>query len=257
MDVQRINEIGRGMNEILRVKTTPLGINFFRSKDDIPEDYQIIDKKMVTCAVIGLSRFYEIAVAITREYTEGICLGPDIAFGWGKVPPNIAEMTVGKFAGTKEEAAKVLSGMKSLEKKYNAYGVAPIDKITIVPDIIQIWGNPLQMMELVYANTWHNGGGFVELKTNGHGGSCYEVLTVPFIKNEVTLAIADMGDRRHGFAGDDAMIMGVPISKLEMLYDGLVNTQNTLNKIPILYNFDDVPFPIPDSVLARKFKELG
>jgi hypothetical protein len=51
--------------------------------------------------------------------------------------------------------------------------------------------------------------------------------------------------------------MGVPISKLEMLYDGLVNTQNTLNKIPILYNFDDVPFPIPDSVLARKFKELG
>lgn len=258
MNIKEINRIGKGLNNILRLKTTPLGIKFFEKSDNIPREFQIIDRKMVTCAVLGLSRYYEIPVAITKEFTKGICLGPDISLGWGEVPPDFGKMATGMFAENEEEAVKVLANMMSLEKgKYEAYAVAPIDSITIEPDIIQIWGNPLQMVELVYANTWHNGGERINLSTNGHGGSCYEVLAVPFIKNVITLALADMGDRRHGYAGDDDMIMGVPISKLEVLYDGLVKTQNTLNKVPILYNFDDLPFPIPNSVLKRKLTNIG
>jgi len=257
MDVKDLNRIGKGFNDILRLKTTPLGIILYEKESDITRDFQILDRKMVTCAVLGLSRYYEIPVAITKKYTKGICLGPDISLGWGEVPPNFGKMAAGMFADSEEEADKVLAGMMSLERgKYEAYAVAPIDKMSVIPDIVQIWGNPLQMMELVYANTWYNGGERISLSTNGHGGSCYEVLTVPFIKGVITLALADMGDRRHGYAGDDDMIMGVPISKLETLYNGLVQTQNTLNKVPILYNFDDLPFPIPNSVLKRKLKEL-
>jgi hypothetical protein len=49
------------------------------------------------------------------------------------------------------------------------------------------------------------------------------------------------------------MIIGIPITKLQRLYEGLEKIQNTRDGFPVLYNFEDVPFPIPNSVLGRKF----
>ena len=121
----------------------------------------------------------------------------------------------------KDGTGKLLTNWMSLDGKYEGFGVAPLDSITIEPDVVQFWCNPLQLMELIYANGWHNGGDRIKMNTNGHGGSCYEGLTVPFIKDEITIAIVDMGDRKHGLARDDDMILGVPISKLETLYDGM------------------------------------
>lgn len=256
MDIKTLNRIGKKLNEILRLKTTPVGLKFFEKVADIPKDFQLIDRKLVICGLIGLARYYDIAVAITTENTKGICPAADISLGIGKLPDNFGEMAVGGLAETVEGAENVLKDRAHLDDgKYEAFGIAPIDSITIEPDIVQIWANPLQMIVLAYANTWFNGG-YIGLRTNGHGASCYEVLSVPFTKNEIRYAIADMGDRRHGFAGDDDMIIGVPISKLEVLYKGLEKIQKTRDGFPVLYNFEDVPFPIPNSLLARKFPDL-
>ena len=256
MDVKQLNIIGKKLNGELRLKTTPVGIKFFESLEDIPEDFQIIDKKLVICGVIGLSRYYDIPVAFTKDNTKGICPAADISLNIGKLPDYFGELAKGAIAETAQGAEKVLKDRICLpESKYTAFGIAPIDSITIIPDVIQIWGNSLQMNVLSYANCWLDGG-YIGLRTNGHGASCYEVLTVPFVSKEIRYAIADMGDRRHGFAGDDDMIMGLPTSKLEKLYRGLEAVQKTRDGFPVMYNFEDVPFPIPDSVLARKFPHL-
>lgn len=256
MDIKLLNEIGKKLNEQLRLKTTPIGIKFFENIKDVPKDFQIIDKKLVICGVIGLARYYSIAVAITKENTAGICPAADISLSIGKLPDNFGEMAKGALAETAQGCVNALKDRPHLkEAKYQAFGVAPIDSMTIMPDVIQIWGNSLQMNVLSYANCWLDGG-YIGLSTNGHGASCYEVLSVPFIKNELRYAIADMGDRRHGFAGDDDMIMGLPTSKLEKLYKGLVEVQKTRDGFPVMYDFEDVPFPIPGSVVARKFKHL-
>lgn len=65
------------------------------------------------------------------------------------------------------------------------------------------------------------------------------------IDDTVRMALADMGDRRHGMARNDEMIMGMPIGKLERMYEGLVQTKKTLNRTPNLYNFGDIPFQVP------------
>jgi uncharacterized protein (DUF169 family) len=106
-------------------------------------------------------------------------------------------------------------------------------------------------MELEYSNVWNDGSGKIQLCSNGHGGSCYETLSWPLATNEIRLAIADIGDKRHGYAADDDMILGVPVGKLESLYEGLVATQSTLNRIPVLYNFDDVNVPRPSYALEH------
>jgi len=249
MDIRRI---GEGFSSLLKLKTMPLGFNFFEKAADIPSEYAICDKRKAVCNMVGLSRYYGIAVAVTREMTKGLCVVADISLGFGDIPEDLAERTVGAFAKSSEETGKMFRDMCTIgANRYEALGACPLDKMTILPDVVQIWGNPMQMLELEYANTWNHGDGRIELKSNGHGGSCYEVLTWPVVDDRIRMAVADMGDRRHGAAQDEEMILGVPVNRLEELYDGLVHTKKTLNRIPILYNFDDIPFPVPPYVLEK------
>ena len=218
MDLETLHTIGMGITDLLKLKTMPIGCSFFKTLKDIPQGYFVPDKKKVVCNMMGMSRYYGIGIALKKELTQGMCAVADISLGFGRKPDDHAEKTVGAFAKNIEETKKLFNDMKSVgEGIYAAIGACPIDKIPVIPDVVQIWGNPLQMLELEYAHTWNWGDGRVELRSNGHGGSCYEVLTWPVIDDTVRMAVADMGDRRHGMAQDDEMIMGIPIGKLEQM----------------------------------------
>ena len=256
MDIKTLNKIGEDLVRILRVRTIPVGIVFYENEEDIPAAFQRIEKRRPFCAVVGMARYYEIPVAITEEYIKGLCLGTDISMGYDEAPPDFGEQTAGYFAETAEGARGVLANMMTLQGKYKAVAIAPLTTIEVIPHLVQIWGNSQQMSTLAYSHTWHFGDKRVHLSTNGHGGSCYEALTVPFLKNEVTMALADAGDRRHGYASDDELILTVPINKLEQLYDGLLKNQETRHATPTVYNFEDLPFPIPPSVMAVKSPKL-
>jgi uncharacterized protein (DUF169 family) len=256
LDVKTLNKIGEDIVRILRVRTIPVGILFFKNPDDIPEEFQIIEKKKSFCSIVGLSRFYEIPVAITEEYIGGLCGGLDLPFGFGKRDPSSEESLVGYFGETLKDVQGIFSDMLFMKERIRAFGIAPITIINTIPDIVMIWGNPAQMSTLAYAHTWHSGGKRIRLATNGHGGSCYEALVVPYVKDEVTLTLADAGDRRHGYAGDDDMIMSVPTGKMEALYDGFIKNQQTRHGTPTVYNFDDLPFPIPPEAMAKKLSGI-
>ena len=251
MTLERLHELGSGFEKHLKLKTKPIGLKFFASKDEVPPEYQWIERKKVLCNLTGFSRYYEIPIAITVENTRNLCVVADLSMGIGTLPDGFAQNAAGKFAKTAEEAGKIFNGMKTLPFKFEVLGIAPLESSPIIPDVVQIWGNPTQMMELEYANVWNDGSSKIELCSNGHGASCYETLAWPLAKNEIRMAIADIGDKRHGYAADDDMILGVPINKLEILYQGLEATLGTLNRIPILYNFDDINFPIPPYSLAH------
>jgi uncharacterized protein (DUF169 family) len=252
MDIGFVREMGKGFFDLLRLRTMPLGINFFARGKDVPAEYTATKKRKVICNLIGFSRHFGVAVSTTREHSENLCAVADISLGFGKKPADFASKTAGAYARSADETAKMFEDMRSLgEGRCVAVGICPLDIIKIVPDVVQIWGTPVQMMELEYAYTWNHGDGRIELASNGHGGSCYEVLTWPILDGKIRMAVADMGDRRHGHAQDDEMILGVPIDMMDSLHDGLVHTMKTLNRLPILYNFDDIPFPIPPSVLEK------
>ena len=251
MDLDRLHELGKSFEAVLKLKTKPIGIKFFEKISDVPDDYEWIQRKKVMCNLCGFSRYYELPIAITKENTQGLCPVADISMGIGTVPEGFAEKAAGKFSKNAEQAAKIFEGMKTLPMKFEAVGISPLEISSVVPDVVQIWANPTQIMELEYSNVWNDGSGKIQLCSNGHGGSCYETLSWPLATNEIRLAIADIGDKRHGYAADDDMILGVPVEKLESLYEGLVATQSTLNRIPVLYNFDDVNFPIPSYALEH------
>ena len=62
MDIKRLNEIGRRLNEELRLKTTPLGIKFFEKPGDnkgLPV-FQITSIVFITIIVKSYSFHYVI-----------------------------------------------------------------------------------------------------------------------------------------------------------------------------------------------------
>ena len=249
MEVTRIREIADELVKLLRIKTVPVGIKLFESKDSIPKEYKCIKMKLAFCHFIGLARFREESVLVTKENSTSCAIG-SYALGFGNIPQGWAEKNVGRFAGTIEAVEKARSGIKPFtQNKYIAFGVAPLNKTPLIPDIVQIFGNPLQLLELVYSNTW-NGDKNIGLETNGHGASCYEALVIPYLTKRIRLAIADMGDRRYGYAGDEELIMGVPIESLERLFLGLKKTMQTINRYPILYNFLPVPKEVAEKISA-------
>lgn len=252
MELKELKECAKGFETILKLKTKPLGIKFFKSIDEVPQEYEWVEKKKAICNLCGFSRFYEIPIAITAENTKGLCVVEDVSlFGPELIPPMFPQNAAGKFAKDAEQTPKIVEGMKTMPFEFAAIGICPLEISPVIPDVVQIWGNPTQIMELEYANVWNDGAGKFQLCTNGHGASCYEALTWPIVTHEIRLAVADIGDKRHGYAGDNDMILGVPTDMIPSLYDGLVATQKTLNKLPILYNFDDIDFPIPGSVLGH------
>jgi len=250
MDIEKINEMGKWVDRFMRLKTNSLGVKFYEKAESVPKEFKRFDRPQPVCAVFGWSRFLEIPVVLTRDKMVP-CPAATLSLGWGKLPDNFEELVVGLFAETKENALKVVKGGMSLNGKYEAFAVCPLDRITVEPDIVQMWPTPLQLLMIEQANTW-NGWPRVKLEGNGHGASCYEALTIPFLTKEIRFSVPDMGDRRHGMAQDDEMLCGFPFDKLELIIDALKKNQNDMNAFPIIYNLD-APFPVPNSVLKMKF----
>ena len=233
---------------LLKLRTMPIGIKLFEKADAIPKEFDLMDSHCTVCQVIGMARYHEKAVAATRDLAFA-CAGGAAVLGFSDIPEDVADgsRNVGVWAETKEAAQKIFQNRMILEKgRFEAFGVAPLSKLSIEPDVVQIWGNPAQILALVYANIW-DGGENLELNTNGHGASCYEALVVPYLRNETRLAIADLGDRRYAYAADDEMIAGIPGKDLFRLVENLRMSYTGCYKYPYEYYF----FPMPEKALKR------
>jgi len=244
--LEKVQSVGEDLVKLLRLKTYPVGIKLFKSEDEVPKEFEKVEEKFAVCHFIGMARFHEKALYALSKNSESCIVGAT-AMGFIEPPDDFAQKGVGVFAGTVEAVEKIIKRLNPLPLgKYKAFGVSPLNKIPVNPDVVQIFGDPLQLLVLVYSNTW-NGEPDIYLGTNGHGSSCYEAMVIPFQKKKITMSIADMGDRRYGYASDDEIIMGVPIEKLELLYEGLLKTMKTKNRYPVLYNFH--------SIDAKKIRE--
>lgn len=239
-ELEKIKLISDDLMKMLRLKTYPVAINLFKKVEDIPEEYEKLEEDYAICHFVGMARYHEKPVYAISKFGSACAVGAK-AVGFGEPPEGFAESGVGAFAGTIEAINKIPARLDPFPiSEYEAIGFTPMNKITIKPDIIQVFGNPMQLIVLVYSNTW-NGEPDITLSTNGHGASCYETLVIPYNQQKITLAIADMGDRRYGFASDDEMIMGIPVAKLDDLHKALIDTMDTKNRYPLKYYFYPMP----------------
>jgi len=241
------SKTGEELDSLLKLKTPSLGIKFFEKIADIPDEFEVIKDDVMVCQVIGKARFEESAVAATKDSATACAMG-GVSVGLYGPPGNIADGTrnAGAWAADAESAKKLMEGRVLIDEgKFEAFGVSPLRNMSIEPDVVQAFGTPEQMLAMVYANIW-DGGDKVELSTNGHGGSCNEVLSVPYVTGKVRLALADIGEKRHAGAQDE-MIIGIPFPQLDRLVENLKKAYGAIYKYP----FKPYIAPVPEAVLQR------
>ncbi len=241
-------ELSQDLEKLLRLKISPLGFKFFARLGDIPKGFEMMDTVCTLCQVIGIARYHEKAVATTKDAATACGMG-GVSLGFYPTPEDVADgsRNAGVWAGTIEATRKIVEDRTCVKTgQFEAVGIAPLKLMPVEPDVVQVWGSPVQMLSLVYAQIW-DGGNPVELKTNGHGASCNEALTIPYLTGEPRLALADIGDRRFAYAADDEMIMGIPFSRLQKLVENLKASYKGAYKYPYAYYFH----PIAPGALQR------
>lgn len=226
-------ELSQELMKFLRLRTLPVGIKLFERVEDIPDDFKIIEEECSVCQVIGKARYDEKAVAAAGEKLTACPVGC-YSLGMCDPPPKLDD-SAGKWGKTPEAGLKQILDRMVIEKgKFRAMGVAPLEVISVEPDVIQIWGLPYQMLSLTYANSW-DGGNKLELATNGHGASCDEALAVPYLTGKPRLAIADQGDRWHAFATEEEMMLGCSLAFVKRIIPNLRESMQNLYS-PRYYN---------------------
>jgi uncharacterized protein (DUF169 family) len=247
IEMMNFAKTGEELDRLLNLRTPSLGIKFFEKIADITDEFEVIKDDVMVCQVIGMARYNESALAATKDSATACAMG-GASLGLYAPPGNMLDGTrnAGAWAADADAAKKLMEGRVLIDEgKFEAFGVCPLKNMSVEPDVVQAFGTPEQMLAMVYANIW-DGGDKLELSTNGHGGSCNEVLSVPYITGKARLALADIGEKRHAGAQDE-MIIGIPFPQLERFVENLKKAYGAIYKYPFKPYFA----PLPEAVLQR------
>jgi uncharacterized protein (DUF169 family) len=218
--------ISDAIREASRLKTLPLSVKFLQSHDHFPVKTKCpardLGKRVTICQAVSMVRLYGWTVGLTKA--DLICVPAMIAFGFSgaeSIPATLGELfcAVG-FHPKAAPAVNEAENLCTLENgAYSAILIAPLAKGLSDPDIVAFYGNPAQIMRLAQA-TVHACG----KRINGSFGGkveCTEYLIAPFQTGAPRIAIPGLGDRIFSMTQDDELVLSIPGSLLQPLYESL------------------------------------
>lgn len=225
-------ELGEEVNRLLKLKTPTLGVKLFRRVEDIPSDVERITWPCSVCQVLGIARYHDKAVAVTKDEATSCAIG-GAALGFYEVPEDLksGRRNVGLWARDQEACRKLAEVAMIKAGTFSAMMASPLGKMSEEPDVVLVYGNPAQILTLIYGHVWVTGEK-VRMETTGHGGSCSEAIAAPYLTGEIRVAITDIGERKFALAYDYEMVMGIPYSRLPTLVEGLREAYNAIYKYP-------------------------
>ena len=260
MDTSEIVRKSEFVYNTLRLKTFPVGVKFLKQQEELPETArrpsQFLKKKITICQAMTMARVYGWQMGMTGD--DVICILASLAFGFTAAEDPRKEMAESFFESTyksdMEKTVKEVDQMCFLDRgEYQALLLAPLPKITIIPDTIVLYGNPAQMSRILQAATYDR-----DEKIQGlFGGKveCPEYLIRPLKTGEPRIIIPGPGDRIFSMTGDDEMIFAMPFSFLDRFILGLKESGKKAGaRYPITYYQNFQPeFPAHYRALGEKY----
>ncbi|MCF8145405.1 MAG: DUF169 domain-containing protein [Deltaproteobacteria bacterium] len=260
MDTSELVDKAEFVYNQLRLKTLPVGVKFLKHQADLPEKARrpalFLKKKITICQAMTMARLYGWQMGITGE--DVVCILASLAFGFTSAKDPRKEMAESFFESMyksdMEKTVKEVDQMCFLDRnEYQALLLAPLRKISMVPDTIVLYGNPAQMSRILQAATFDR-----EEKIQGlFGGKveCPEYLIRPLKSGNPRIVIPGPGDRIFSMTGDDEMIFAMPFSFLDRFMLGLRESGKKAGArypIPYYQNFQP-EFPAHYRALGEKY----
>ena len=251
-----MKECGDKIEGLLRLFTPPIGIKLVESLDEVPEDFERVDRKCTVCQLAAFTRM-DIKYQGKRIYADSdqiLCALGGSALGFYELPEDMASghRALQVYSDNVEANRKMMSDIIRIEAgRFRAVLMSPLQEMTIRPDVIIVFCGSSQMVRLAYAVSWREGKPLVCM-TNGHQGICSEAIAAPFLLNEARLALPCYGSHRFALVRDEEFVFGFPFHLLEEITQGLARSHELGQGYPIRRVGLTVPPPEMQARIVRK-----
>jgi len=215
-------ETAEKLRQILELQHSPIAIRLIKSGEEIPKHINVPEQRSRYCQLLMLARRGE-TLLLTPERLA--CPAASAAFGFGPLPKQVSSgkmlHTLGLYESP-EAAANTMVTMPRLKiGSISAVLAGPLAEFPLEPDIIIVEGSPEQIMWLCLARTFKNGGR-LSFSSSIFQCCCVDVTVVPYITKEVNISPGCYGTRDATDVPTDHMFMGLPMSLLSQVVDGLM-----------------------------------
>lgn len=214
---QKFNELSKRLTTVLKLKGSPVAVAL---RNDIPNDLQK-GKPARHCEMVQTARLNGAQFYTTKD--EQTCKGGAAVMGIIDMPEKVASgelyHKLGAFASVKA-AKNTIDLMPKANKKSKAVLYAPLETANFAPDIVIVLGNPKQIMQVVQADLYKEGGR-IETGFAGKQSLCGDIVAHTLNADTIQVSLACAGSRSHAKVADDELIVGIPSGRLENLVDSL------------------------------------
>lgn len=223
-ELEKINKYGKEIEQLLKLKTSPIGVKFIQSEDEIPDD-AIRPRKdkgghIAQCQAFAMSRREGETVAVLKD--DQWCWAPLIAYGLVDSSTidferdDIEPQIKGILKWTKELA----DALPSLPiGKYIGVMSAPLTTAEFIPDVVLIYSNNAQLRSMLMALKFRPDYS-IETDLEPFDSCVYAVVPV-FLNGKYRVTFPDPGEYERAMVSEDKVIFSMPVNKLDEYVDAV------------------------------------
>lgn len=207
----------------LAIRTHPIGIRFVRDYGEIPEKarrpLRDFNQRWAICQAINVSRYYGLTIGYSFE--DAYCMLGAAVFNLLERPEYVMEAGLEyPFHSKTPEAGRKLFKYalgRSLKTDLKAIVITSLLKPLVDPQLIIIYGSPIQVGKILKAVTYHG----ETVKSEFLGVAGCSAIPLAYNEGRVTFTIPCSGERILGGTENDEMWVVFPASMLGEIIEGL------------------------------------
>ncbi|MGA2317651.1 MAG: DUF169 domain-containing protein [Thermodesulfobacteriota bacterium] len=243
----------------IKPTTLPLAIKLLTSEEQIPEKtrrpQRDFKKRFSVCQAVGMSRRMGWTFALGNEDVS--CPLSQVSLGFERELPFFKEgnLCEGMYTNTKEAGRRTEAAVPKFKHgQYKYILIGPVARANYEPDIILIYGDSAQVMRLVHAALYEEGGTLTSNFMGRYDCADYTAGVIDSGKCQVILPCN--GDRVFGFVQDFEMAFAIPYTQIDKIINGLHGTHKGGVRYPIPFFMNwEATFPPKYVELEKLWKE--
>lgn len=224
------------LNYYIRPQSFPVAIRMLKENDALPEKTRLpgkdINKSIAICQGISMARRYGWTLAMGNEDIN--CPITRVVFGFERAGDKYysGKACAGMYTATEKEGARTESESPKFDYgKYSRIIVSPLSSGKFVPDVVCVYGNSAQVMRLLAASLYEEGG-YLSSRFSGRI-DCADIVIETMNTGRCQVILPCYGDRVFAQTQDNEMAFAIPIALAEQIVTGLEATHNSGIRYPI------------------------
>ena len=222
--MKRFQNISQDLVNNLSLQYKPVGVDLYQDREALPPDIPFAQKELKSyCQALVLAG--EGQSYLLAKEQMGCKLGTSV-LGFEKDKDMEAYLDdgvlekygVGLF-GTEEASAETILKSTYLKKgKTQAAFIAPLSEFQQSPQVVVFTANSEQVMWLLYALNYEDGGKMNLPQSGGALGGCSDITALPLLKGIPNITFLGLGCRMKSAIGPNHLMLGISGDALDQLH---------------------------------------